>query len=90
MLNILVSTGLPYSSSRKTEIINLKNDGLTGEDCGYYPLEIDGAVGANMGSFAAICGGRESGSSVNQCYKLVLGEWQQFATMNSGIANVPG
>ena len=83
VLNILVSTGLPYSSSRKTEIINLKNDGLTIEDCGYYPLEIDGAVGANMGSFPAICGGRESGSSVNQCYKLVAGEWQQFATMTS-------
>ena len=79
----MVTTGLPQGS-RKTEIINLKNDGLTSEDCGYYPLEIDGAVGGQMGSFAAICGGRDgSGSSVNRCYKLVLGEWQQFATMTS-------
>ena len=84
----MVSTGRDV---RKTEIINLENEGLTCQDLGNYPLAISGGgVGSNIGSFAAICGGEEwsaSGGpngffySLNQCYKLVAGEWQQFATM---------
>jgi hypothetical protein len=80
---ILVSTGNPRSFAIKTEIINLDNDNLTCQDLEDYPLEIRSGVGSIIGSFPAICGGHGSGSSLNQCYRLVAGEWQQFATMNS-------
>ena len=85
MTKILVSTGNPRSSATKTEIINLDNDNLTCQDLEDYPLEIHSGVGSNIGSFPAICGGYryESGSSLNQCHRLMAGEWQQFATMNS-------
>ena len=53
----MVSTGRDV---RKTEIINLENEGLTCQDLGNYPLAISGGgVGSNIGSFAAICGGEE-------------------------------
>ena len=66
-----------------TESINLENEVLTCQDLGNYPLISYGGVGSNIGSFAAICGGYGGWGSVNQCYKLVAGEWQQFATMTS-------
>ena len=67
-------------------MINLQNGGLNCQDLGKYPLEIRGGVSSNIGSFAAICGGKKSGNnekSLEHCYKLVAGEWQQFATMTS-------
>ena len=81
----LVSTG-GRSFERKTEIINLENESLTCKDLGDYPLHMYLGVGSNIGSFAVICGGLNgdgSHSSLNQCHKLVAGEWQQFATMTS-------
>jgi hypothetical protein len=91
---ILVSTGEPLKygdgDTTTTEIIG----GMTCQDLGSYPLGIYGGVGSTIGSFAVICGGREyNGSSylsVKQCYKLVAGEWQQFATMNSERAFAAG
>ena len=81
----MVSTGHLSSNSatKTTEIINLGNDTVTCQDLENYPLEIRSGVGSNIGSFPAICGGHGygSGSSLNQCYRLVAGEWQQFATM---------
>ena len=52
-------------------------------------LDTYGAVGSNIGSFAVICGGMEwdglvhLSSSLNQCHKLVAGEWHQFSNMTS-------
>ena len=90
----LISTGVDntgtYSSARKTEIIDLKNDGLTCKDLGNYPLEMRAGVGSNIGSFTAICGGHDDSSTWNQCYKLVAGEWQQFANMTSERVNAAG
>ena len=89
MSKLLVSTGFRTDTARKTEIINLENEGLTCQDLGNYPLYTYGAVGSNIGSFAVICGGLEYdglvhlGSSLNQCHKLVAGEWQQFTNMTS-------
>ena len=88
---ILVSTGYPRDSVRKTtEIIDLKDEFLTCKDLEKYPSKISGAIGSNMGSFPVVCGGFDGSSKMDQCQRLVEGEWQQFATMNSGIANVPG
>ena len=83
----MISTGHLFgnSATTKTEVINIGNETLTCQDLENYPLEIRSGVGSNIGSFPVICGGYgyESESSLNQCYRLMAGEWQQFATMNS-------
>ena len=85
---ILVSTGYPLSSATKTEIINTDNSGLTCKDLEEYPLQIQGAVGFNMGSLPVICGGYElyeSGPTYpNQCHRLETGKWQPFANLTQG------
>ena len=75
--SILVSTGFPYGTyyntiynTRTTEIINIDNGGLTCKDLGEYPLQIQGAVGGNMGSGPFICGGSNVSTIFNQCYRL--------------------
>ena len=68
--SILVSTGYPLSSATKTEIINTDNSGLTCKDLEEYPLQIQGAVGGNMGSVPVICGGSNVSTIFNQCYRL--------------------
>ena len=83
--SILVSTGFPYSSStRKTEIIYIDNGGLICKDFEEYPLQIQGAVGGNMGSVPVICGGSNGSTMVgtfNQCYRLRSGKWKPFANL---------
>ena len=80
---ILVSTGQPYSSSQKTEIINLEDEFSKCQDVEDFPLEIDLAVGSNLGSFPVVCGGAGyDGSSLNQCHRLEFGIWQPFATLD--------
>ena len=71
---ILVSTGYPRDISIRTEIINLENNEVTCQDLEKYPMQIEGAVGANLGSSPVIC-------PDDKCQRLVAGEWQQFATM---------
>ena len=83
--SILVSTGYPKFSATKTEIINTDNSGLTCKDLEEYPLQIEGAVGFNMGSLPVICGGQESGSTYsNQCHRMETGKWQPFANLTQG------
>ena len=82
--SILVSTGFPYSSATKTtEIINIDNGGLTCKDLEDYPLQIQGAVGFNMGSLPVVCGG-SSTTTFNQCHRLESGKWQSFANLVQG------
>ena len=83
---ILVSTGSPSISSTKTEIINIDNNGLTCKDLEEYPLQIDGAVGFNMGSLPVICGGIVNVGIVPviQCYRMESGKWNLFANLAQG------
>ena len=81
MPQILVSTGSPFVSATKTEIINIENNGLTCKDLEEYPLQVSGAVGSNMGSSPVICGGSISWTSLNQCHRLESGKWQNFANL---------
>ena len=91
MPKILVSTGFPWNSATTTtEIINLENESLTCQDLGNYPIEMDSAVGFNIGSFLVICGGYDGSASLSQCHRLLAGEWQQFATMTWGRAYAAG
>ena len=80
---ILVSTGYPRSSATKTEIINTDNSGLTCKDLEEYPLQINSAVGFNMGSLPVICGGYD-GSTYDQCYRMESGKWKLFANLSQG------
>ena len=80
---ILVSTGDPRDPSVRTEIINLENNEVNCPDLGDYPLDIHYAVGSYIGSYPVICGGGDGSASFNQCYRLVAGVWQEFATMTS-------
>ena len=48
------------------------------QDIWDYPLEVFATVGSNMGSFSD-----ETTTAVKQCYKLMAGGWQEFATMTS-------
>ena len=80
----MVSTGAPRNSAtRTTEIIDLlANDDVTCQDIDDYPLEVQNPVASNLASFpVVICGGNH-GATKNQCYKLMEGGWQEFATMN--------
>ena len=81
---ILVSTGYPRSSATKTEIINTDNSGLTCKDLEEYPLQIERAVGFNMGSLPVICGGYDGSTHLNLCLKMVSGKWQLFAYLAQG------
>ena len=89
---ILVSTGSPSISSTKTEIINIDNKGLTCKDLEEYPLQIDGAVGFNMGSLPVICGGIVNVGIVPviQCYRMESGKWQPFANLTQKYVFITG
>ena len=77
---VMITTGRPYSSARKTEVVDV----VSGESCADladFPLENLGAVGANLHGTPVVCGGYSSGWS-QSCYKYTNTGWQQFASMN--------
>ena len=82
--SILVSTGYPFSSATRTEIINTDNSGLTCKDLEEYPLQIQAAVGFNMDSLPVICGGYVGSTYSNQCHRMESGKWQPFANLAQG------
>ena len=91
MSTILVSTGYPGSSAKKTEVINLLDDFSKCQDVGDFPLTIGEAVGSYLGSFPVICGGYDgSDDSLNQCHQLKSGVWQPFATLGQRYIYVLG
>ena len=70
-----------YQSFRITEILDVAN-GLTCSDIAYFPVELFGAVGANLGGTPVVCGGY-LGSSVytEKCYRFKNNAWEEFASM---------
>ena len=83
---VLISTGVTgYNVARKTEVIDLEDSNVICEDLEDFPLEISGAVGANLASTPIICGGggfyNGSFHSSDKCFKYIEGGWQHFATM---------
>ena len=76
---VMVTTGNPSSSARKTEVVDV----VTGESCAdlaNFPLANNGAVGANLNETPIVCGGVYS-SYYQTCYKFSNGGWQEFASM---------
>jgi hypothetical protein len=76
----MVTTGLPYSAARKTEIVDVAN-GLTCSDMANFPVELYAAVSANLDGIPVVCGGRSGSTFSDKCYRLKNGTWEEFATM---------
>ena len=80
----MISTGHPYKTAKKTEVVDLEN---SNDACNYldnFPVEISFAVGGNLASTPIICGGELNDwdySSSNKCFKYTKGGWQHYVTM---------
>ena len=75
----MITTGYPYSPS--TVLVDV----VSGEICADlvdFPLEILGAVGANLHGTPVVCGGQGVHNSYQACYKYSNAGWQEFASMN--------
>jgi hypothetical protein len=71
----MITSGDPTSSATKTEVLDV----VTGETCADladFPLENDGAVGANLHGTPVVCGGDS-----RKCYRFKNGKWKKFAHM---------
>ena len=89
----MISTGNPTNTATKTEVIDLEDSNVICEDLEDFPMEIQGAVGANLASSPIICGGyfyNGSSHSSDKCFKYMEGGWQHFATMIKKRAYAPG
>ena len=82
------------NNATKTEVIGLEDSNVICEDLEDFPLEVFGAVGANLASTPIICGGEiyngSSKDSSDKCFKYMKGGWQQFATMIERRASAAG
>jgi hypothetical protein len=76
----MITNGLPYSSSTKTEVVDVVS-GETCADLADFPVQKDGAVGANLDGIPVVCGGRDHPTYYQTCYKYSNAGWQQFASM---------
>ena len=75
----MITTGLPYSSANKTEVVDVVN-GESCADLADFPLDNRGAVAANLDGTPIVCGGSSSGH-LKTCYKFTNAGWQEFADM---------
>ena len=78
----MITTGYPRSSAtRKTEIVDVAN-GLTCSDLAEFPVELHGAVGANLDGTPVVCGGYgDSIGDSDKCFWLTNGIWEEFTIM---------
>ena len=76
----MITSGHPYSSATKTEIVDLAN-GAACSDLAVFPIEIYGAVGANLDDIPVVCGGSFSITKNEKCYRYTKGVWEDFASM---------
>ena len=92
----MITTGSPQKIvlpawTRKTEIVDVAN-GLNCSDMADFPVELSGAVGANLDGTPVVCGG--SGSSPNShsdvCYRFMNGVWEEFASMKNKRSSAAG
>ena len=74
------ASGSLSSSARKTEIVDVAN-GLTCSDMAYFPVELNGAVGANLGGTPVVCGGHSDSGYKEKCYRFKNSVWEEYASM---------
>ena len=53
----MITSGIPTSTSTRTEIIDVIDAGTTCPDLAKFPLDVKFAVGANLQGVPIICGG---------------------------------
>ena len=70
---ILLITGGPHESGKKTEIIDLSNPNSTCDTWPSYPIEVDGAFGALLGTTILICGGEGGESKIPKQINNIIG-----------------
>jgi len=88
--HVMITTGVPTSSARKTEVVDVVN-GETCADLADFPVTNGGAVGANLNGTPIVCGGYFYPSVYYQkCYKFTNGGWQEFASMNEKRGHAAG
>ena len=77
----MITTGYPFSSATKTEIVDLAN-GRSCRDLAEFPVEILGAVGANLQGTPVVCGGSSSSFEPQKiCYGFTNGRWQEYPSL---------
>ena len=78
---VMITTGSPSSSARKTEVVDVVS-GKTCADLVDFPFYNDGAVGAIFHETPIVCGGRYSLTYYRKCYKFTTNAgWYQFTSM---------
>ena len=82
----MITSGYPYSSARKTEILDVAN-GLTCSDMAAFPVGLFGAVGANLGGTPVVCGGRFLTGYLEKCFRLTNSVWEEYASMKEKRAH---
>ena len=53
----MVTTGTPWPSGTKTEVLDLENENLSCSNLSPFPLNVWGAVGSHLSLSPTICGG---------------------------------
>ena len=78
---VMIVTGYPLSSAtRTTEIVDVAND-VACSDLADFPVELSGAVGANLDGTPVVCGGGGNSGSLDTCYRFKNGIWEEFTSM---------
>ena len=89
----MVTSGNPRSSAtRKTEIVDVAN-GVTCSELADFPVEIEGAVTANLDGTPVVCGGVLSPwphQYSDKCYRFTNFAWEVFASMKKERGNAAG
>ena len=83
---MLVVSGKPYSTAKKTELINLStpNTNCVLPD---FPIEVQGAVGFTSGQWPLVCGGQNGADDFisKECFALTgfnsNHEWESWSSM---------
>ena len=68
---VMITTG----STTKTEVVDVVSGQICAADLADFPVQIDGAVGANLHGIPIVCG------DSRKCYNFKNGSWKQFTTM---------
>ena len=70
---IMVTTGTPWPSSTKTEVLDLGNENLPSSNLSPFPLNVWGAVGSHFSLAPIICGGYIGRDNLSdRCFKYRL------------------
>ena len=74
----MITSGYPYISARKTEVVDVES-GETCADLADFPVENEGAVGANLNGTPIVCGGHDYPTKYYQKFNKVDGNYTQYS-----------